>query len=1167
MASDKRVVQIFRRAVNKAKNINRLVKPGSSVEGFFASKGAAYAIPDGDFARKASLKGGEIQSHLQGMVNLIRDEDTMRLVVKVESEAKYTRYLSIVTTHGLTDEEESVVLGFDWIEDEVTLGLVIPLWSNVSTKLDGDGGFEIKTEQRSYGFKPVSVQTLWTALLWIHKCIKTAHRAKHFNGGVSHAWLDYYQSRILSPQECINFWKSMDQLENKREICFSYFDKVKTDEELLKGSIRNKLKEILTRFDLEEVTCRQVREALEAEMKMSLQHIKGYVDEQVFVILGQMESSTKITENLYLGSEWNACNLEELKENGVEYILNITKEVDNFFPGTFNYMNIRLYDVKDADLLCHWEETYHFLHKAKKNGSAALVHCRRGISRSASTVIAYLMKEDNLALADAMKFVKSKRSIVQPNSGFWKQLIVYEGILRSSRNRHNSLFRLRSNSADSSKIRRPHHKKGRQKKDADQVDNAPEHAHTLPRMGGEIPLEDRDEGMESCDVTNRWKEGDPLDLVSSCEDISSNSDEESPSNAKLKIRRTVSEPVMMRADDVMMMSPTRESRARTFTEPSSTRIAEDQEDEDDDDDGVWMKSEDVADIVHKEGEMSHEDLVEPAEPMTECLVVASGEAVESKGQSGVTRESIEIVNVSAEPDEETSVHNTRITEQLTSTGETEPIEVLDNVKQVPCEESLRVDSPCEVVDSPREESAGEDNATPPRTPRQRSRSIGEKLVDKCLIRQGRSESSDNLKKVNIRGRVRRRERKAKSDLQLSSSGFVKRHTQIIEEQMLYSLLMNSDDTLATLDVDYWEKNGDSNSNTANSNCETQSSPTNVDLESKATLLTTEEISEKHLEESGEVFEKKSEFCCSFDNLELPDEDKQDHSKHEPDPEYDQNSEQNLPKRCQSNPENISGKQCLELQNIVQEVNAEAKRDIAAQPDATKPLVVSQDALRHAGDCDHVTIDRMTWIDLTHHHGDVVKRRSAAFENTAKQGPKASLPQSRDKLLTSTTCQEREQIQGNRTDVNTKSEVVSHGTNKDIPKLDLADLMVDESSVPRSNSIIVEDYNSWESSSVRDRTKILENIIAKTGGSFPSPRSKVRQAKLSNSEVEGQLPQQMGDLFINPNSEVEKEVICHHSYGEDQESSSIETSSEQPGDNNVFGDAPVRSLVDKFEDWG
>ncbi len=35
-------------------------------------------------------------------------------------------------------------------------------------------------------------------------------------------------------------------------------------------------------------------------MKMSLQHLKGYVEEQLFVILGQMESSTKITDHLYL---------------------------------------------------------------------------------------------------------------------------------------------------------------------------------------------------------------------------------------------------------------------------------------------------------------------------------------------------------------------------------------------------------------------------------------------------------------------------------------------------------------------------------------------------------------------------------------------------------------------------------------------------------------------------------------------------------------------------------------------------------------------------------------------------------------------------------------------------------------------------------------------------
>ena len=145
------------------------------------------------------------------------------------------------------------------------------------------------------------------------------------------------------------------------------------------------------------------------------------------------------------------------------------------------------------------------------------------------------------------------------------------------------------------------------------------HAHTLPRIGNEVPQEDRGEGVEPSD------EGETF---SSSEDIStsSNSDEESPSKARQKIRRTVSEPAMTRADDVMMMSPTRKSRARTFAEPSSTRIAEDLEK---DDDGVWMKSEDVADVVPTESEVSQEDPAEPA--MTECLVVESAETDVSKG--------------------------------------------------------------------------------------------------------------------------------------------------------------------------------------------------------------------------------------------------------------------------------------------------------------------------------------------------------------------------------------------------------------------------------------------------------------------------------------------------------------------------------------------------------
>ena len=44
-------------------------------------------------------------------------------------------------------------------------------------------------------------------------------------------------------------------------------------------------------------------------------------------------------------------------------------------------------------------------------------------------VIAYVMKEEGMSLKEALSLVKSKRSCIQPNPGFMKQLETYEGIL------------------------------------------------------------------------------------------------------------------------------------------------------------------------------------------------------------------------------------------------------------------------------------------------------------------------------------------------------------------------------------------------------------------------------------------------------------------------------------------------------------------------------------------------------------------------------------------------------------------------------------------------------------------------------------------------------------------------------------------------------------------
>lgn len=72
--------------------------------------------------------------------------------------------------------------------------------------------------------------------------------------------------------------------------------------------------------DLDEVTSKYIRGRLEEHLDMNLFEFKSFIDEEMLVILGQMDAPTEIFDHVYLGSEWNASNLEELQRNGYEKI-------------------------------------------------------------------------------------------------------------------------------------------------------------------------------------------------------------------------------------------------------------------------------------------------------------------------------------------------------------------------------------------------------------------------------------------------------------------------------------------------------------------------------------------------------------------------------------------------------------------------------------------------------------------------------------------------------------------------------------------------------------------------------------------------------------------------------------------------------------------------------
>ncbi|XP_028830075.1 protein phosphatase Slingshot homolog 1 [Denticeps clupeoides] len=419
-------------------------------ESFFMVKGAALFLQQGSSAQGQRTPthhkhAGDLPQHLQIMINTLRSEDRIKLAVRLESAwTDRVRYMVVVYTNGRQDTEENILLGMDFTNKDsksCSIGMVLPLWSDTKIHLDGDGGFSVSTAGRSHVFKPVSVQAMWSALQVLHKACEVSRRYNYFPGGMALTWTGYYESCISSEQSCINEWNAMTDLETTRPDSPAMFVDRPTERERTECLIKAKLRSVMVFQDLENVTSKEIRNELEQHMSCNLKEFKEFIDNEMLLILGQMDKATLIFDHLYLGSEWNASNLEELQESGVGYILNVTREIDNFFPGTFAYHNVRVYDDEATDLLAHWNDTYNFIVRAKKNNSRCLVHCKMGVSRSASTVIAYAMKEHGWSLEKAYNFVKQKRSIACPNASFMRQLAEYEGILDASKQRHNKLWR------------------------------------------------------------------------------------------------------------------------------------------------------------------------------------------------------------------------------------------------------------------------------------------------------------------------------------------------------------------------------------------------------------------------------------------------------------------------------------------------------------------------------------------------------------------------------------------------------------------------------------------------------------------------------------------------------------------------------------------------------
>ena len=247
------------------------------------------------------------------------------------------------------------------------LGLVCKMIHGMKVTLDGDGGFTYHhhlDKHRQLIFKPVSVQALWTVIQTLHEIGKRLQPV-NTNPEQSEDWINQY--KINSPQSCVNEWHTMadvlvrrppsphrtpriQRLNNRSEI--------NADFQIV---IKNRLRQIMKSSNLDTITSKRIRAQLESDLGQNLEEHKSFIDTEILQILGQMDPASKILDYLYLGSEWNAGNLEELHANGITHILNVTREIDNFFPADFKYKNIRVYDEESTNLRKYFDDSYRYV--------------------------------------------------------------------------------------------------------------------------------------------------------------------------------------------------------------------------------------------------------------------------------------------------------------------------------------------------------------------------------------------------------------------------------------------------------------------------------------------------------------------------------------------------------------------------------------------------------------------------------------------------------------------------------------------------------------------------------------------------------------------------------------------------------------------------------------
>ena len=148
-----------------------------------------------------------------------------------------------------------------------------------------------------------------------------------------------------------------------------------------------------------------------------------------------MSDFSEVLPKVFIGNAAASKDSNFFTQYKISHVINITEQEPNYFDvknddlrhGKVTYLHLPVSDKCSSLLSSYFAQTNAFIENClSSQTNALLIHCKCGVSRSPTVLLAYLVHVRRMTLSAALNLVRKRRRRIRPNVGFFLQLLQVE---------------------------------------------------------------------------------------------------------------------------------------------------------------------------------------------------------------------------------------------------------------------------------------------------------------------------------------------------------------------------------------------------------------------------------------------------------------------------------------------------------------------------------------------------------------------------------------------------------------------------------------------------------------------------------------------------------------------------------------------------------------------